>query len=410
MVKVIIGGTLATGLFAALGARPRRDRAQPGRRDHRLARLHAARGAAEHGSSPTVGDADRQVRPRRDVSGTLSADVDDGNVLEQVPGGLLLAAYAAIFCIAGFIVDAPARRHGLMRCARRPTRTPQAATELVIAGDIAELGRGRLQRSADLHDEWARARLRPGQRRRRRRGRRTARSSATPHFRGERRARRRSTRTARARAPGRRCSTGRERARPRARATQAAPGASATAARRARALLRGARLRASSAATGGWTATLADEPARRGPPAARRRARRRAARCTRSTRPRSPRDADYEPQSRGRWTQREFGAHDARPRLSRVAERRPTGFALAAPLGGRHRLRRRCSPSTPTPRATGLGTRAAAAPSSPPRRGRARTGPLNVASDNPNARPPLRARRHDVSAGGSTTTRRPLPD
>ncbi len=50
VVPLIIGGTIATGLYAALGVGRRRDHAQPGRRDHRLARLpvRAREPAADH--------------------------------------------------------------------------------------------------------------------------------------------------------------------------------------------------------------------------------------------------------------------------------------------------------------------------------------------------------------------------
>ena len=62
------------------------------------------------------------------------------------------------------------------------------------------------------------------------------------------------------------------------------------------------------------------------------------------------RDADYEPASEEEWTQREFNAHD----VDHGAHARGAtgqGFALVAPLGARHALRRAARRRTPTTRA-----------------------------------------------------------
>ena len=93
---------------------------------------------------------------------------------------------------------------------------------------------------------------------------------------------------------------------------------------------------------------------------------------------------DYEPSREDDWTQREFGAPRPRPRLSAASRDGGRGFALVRRWEDDTRLRRRCSPSTPTTRAR------ASAPRLLQRRLRrrraaGRDGALNVASDNPNA-------------------------
>jgi ABC-2 type transport system permease protein len=101
VVKEIIGGTLATGLFAAfglgLGAIVRN---QVGAIIGLLVYMLLIEPLST--AIPTVGD---QIAKYGlgGTSGALSATSTD-NVLQQVPGGLLLAAYTAIFCVAGYIV------------------------------------------------------------------------------------------------------------------------------------------------------------------------------------------------------------------------------------------------------------------------------------------------------------------
>jgi ABC-2 type transport system permease protein len=101
VVKEIIGGTLATGLFAALGlGLGAIVRNQVGAIIGLLVYMLLIEPLST--AIPTVGD---QIGKYGlgGTSGTLSA-TSTGNVLEQVPGGLLLVAYTAIFCIAGFMV------------------------------------------------------------------------------------------------------------------------------------------------------------------------------------------------------------------------------------------------------------------------------------------------------------------
>jgi ABC-2 type transport system permease protein len=101
VIKEIIGGTLATGLFAALGlGLGAIVRNQVGAIIGLLVYMLLIEPLST--AIPTVGD---QIGKYGlgGTSGTLSA-TSTGNVLEQVPGGLLLAAYTAVFCIAGFMV------------------------------------------------------------------------------------------------------------------------------------------------------------------------------------------------------------------------------------------------------------------------------------------------------------------
>ena len=117
-------------------------------------------------------------------NGLFGADPDStSDVLGQVPAGLLLAAYCGDPRDHRHPRDAAAGRHGVMHLRPPPSRTPQAAADLVIAGDIAEVGEADYTLE-DLRDEWARARLRARDATRWSSRTTQARSSAAPHFRG----------------------------------------------------------------------------------------------------------------------------------------------------------------------------------------------------------------------------------
>ena len=101
---MVIGGTLATGLFAALGlGLGAIVRNQVGAIIGGL--VYMLRGRAAAARHPDRRRLDRQVRlgRRRTGSLTVTNDPSADNVLEQVPGGLLLPGYVAVFCIAGIV-------------------------------------------------------------------------------------------------------------------------------------------------------------------------------------------------------------------------------------------------------------------------------------------------------------------
>ena len=287
--------------------------------------------------------------------------------------------------------------------ARRRPRTRQAATALVIAVDIDRGRRGRLQPRGAAR-RVGRGRLRAGARTRWSSRTTTGTAIGYAHFRGgdllavvdptregegagtallewaERRGRERGVKHA---APGRR--------RPRRQRPRAA-----------------ARPPAGSTSRSYWRmerdSRAGDDGAAR---PARRRGRGRARRCTRSTRPRSRASAATGRSAEDAWTQREFGAHGFDAALGRVAERdgAPVGFALARRWEDGHRLRpaaRRPPGRTP---AAGLGGTLLTGVFAAARAAGRRQVQLNVASDNPERRAPVRA-RGDVS----TLARRRVPE
>ena len=229
--------------------------------------------------------------------------------------------------------------------ARHRRRTPQAAADLVIAVDIAEVGEADYS-LGDLHDEWRELGLRP---------RGTPSSSRTTHgtidrlrpLPRQRPARVGRPATARGRAPAPRSSTG-----PSARGASAArrrsARPSATAARAARALLEahgyakvrsfwrhGARRRAGE---------TADETGLRAV------ARRRRARAARDHEPRVRRRRRLRAQERGGLDAAASSTATTSTTTSAACRRRP-GLRARPPLGARTRSTSRCSRSTPTTRA-----------------------------------------------------------
>jgi ABC-2 type transport system permease protein len=101
VVHQIIGVTLAAGLYAAfglgLGALVRN---QVGAIIGLLLFLLLIEPLST--AIPTVGDKIEKYG----IGGTTGAltQTSTNNVLDQVPGGLLLAAYAAVFCVAGYVM------------------------------------------------------------------------------------------------------------------------------------------------------------------------------------------------------------------------------------------------------------------------------------------------------------------
>ena len=94
----------------------------------------------------------RQVRLRRRSATACRRDPTPSDLLGQVPAGLLLAGYARSRDHR-HPPDATAGRHRLMHLRPATPADAQAAADLVIADDIAEIGERRLH-PGDLSDEW----------------------------------------------------------------------------------------------------------------------------------------------------------------------------------------------------------------------------------------------------------------
>ena len=271
----------------------------------------------------------------------------------QLPGGLLLAAYAAVFVIAGIFVMQRTRRHRLMRLRPATAADAAVATDLIIAVDIDQVGEADYSHEdAAGRVERGRLRARPGRgggRGRRRAPRSPTRTSAaatcSPSSTREREGE--GAGTALLEWAERR---GREKG---LRTLRQAVGDRGTS---ARALLEAA----------GWQprAQLLADGARRRP---------RATRSRPACAPSRPHDAPalhaiheaafsrvggYDAAHEDAWIQREFDAHGFDAALSRVAERDGAPVGSRSPAAGRTTSSTsRCSRSTPTPPAAASAAR-----------------------------------------------------
>ena len=312
-----------------------------------------------------------QQRPVRRRPGRRRATCSD-----QLPAGLLLAAYAAILVIAGIAGGAAAGRHRLMHLRAATPQDAQAATDLVIAGDIEEVGEVDYS-LGDLQDEWRELDLAAGHADRRGRRGHDRRLRPLP--------RQRPARPGRPAPQGRGLRhrdprMGRARARRSAARRMVRQGVGDRGAAEPRAA-RGPRLRARSAASGGWCATrvpgeTADETGLRAV------ARRGRAHAARDHQPRVRRRRQLRAQERrrsGRAASSTATTSTTRSQPHRARARATRSCAA----GSRTRSTSRCSPSTPTHQGQGLGARLLQRRLR--RRATASTVTLNVASDNPNA-------------------------
>ena len=140
-LAVIVGGALLAGLYAVARRRDRGDHPQPGRRDHRRARLHPAgrgagradprhrRGAAglRAGRDITVTSRDRHRRHGHRLPGAAPGRPAAGRLRRRVRRRRDHG-------------DAEARRHCLMRLRPATAADAAVATELIIAVDIDQIG------------------------------------------------------------------------------------------------------------------------------------------------------------------------------------------------------------------------------------------------------------------------------
>ena len=306
----------------------------------------------------------------------------------RCPAGLLLALYAAIFLVDRDPADAAAGHHRVMHL--RPA-TPQDAE---ARGGPRDRGRHRRDGGARLH---ARATCTTSGRSRTSTWPRTPWSSRTS--RRDRRLRPLPRRrragvgrpAPRGRGRGHRAARVGRAARARARRDTGAPGHRRS---RRHAPARCSRRTATRAVRSYWRMARARRARRpRTTTGLRPLARRGRHRAVRDHEARLRRPTPTtSPSAEETWTQPRVRRPRPRPRAL-AARRDGQGFALVRRWRGRRRLRRRCSPSTPTTRARASARALLQAVfAGAERPGYAR--PLNVASDNPNAR------RASTSASG----------